>query len=132
MKAGDTVWGIAVTYHVTIDSIVTLNDLDPKNPIIWEGQKLKVQPNYTATPTLTPTEPATATESPAPTATVAPSDTPAPSLTPSQTPLAAAQIGDAGGGKGSFPIAGVVFLSVGLLLSVAYRFVVKAASFRKA
>lgn len=128
VKAGDTVWGIAVEYHSTIASIVALNDLDPEKPVIWLGEKLKVQPGYTATPTQAPT--AAATDTPAPTATFAPSDTPQPSATPVATQPAEPIAGTGGGGSG-IPLAGGVSLAAGLLLGVAYLFMARATSPRR-
>jgi uncharacterized protein YkwD/LysM repeat protein len=67
VKAGETIWSIALAYKVQESEIYKLNSLS--GDIIYVGQKLILQLPYTPTPTL-PT----------------PTYTPSPSHTPSRTP----------------------------------------------
>jgi len=69
VKAGDTLGGIAKSYDVTVDEIVTANSLD--SDIIWVGQKLTI-PVPPPPPTETPTATATPTATPTPTITPTP------------------------------------------------------------
>jgi LysM repeat protein len=70
VSIGQAPWSIAAAYDITVDELVALNNLG-KNPVIFEGQKLIIQPGYTPTPsptaTLTP-RPPTRTPIPAQTA----------------------------------------------------------------
>ncbi len=132
VQLGDTVWGIAVKYNASTDSIIALNDLNAKDPIIWVGQKLKVQPNYTATPTLPATETPTRTETLQPSATPTPSATLTlqPSPVPSETqPVEAAPIAETGG-RGGFPVLAAAFLGAGLVLGIVYLLMARASALR--
>jgi uncharacterized protein YkwD len=70
VSIGQAPWSIAAAYDITVDQLIALNNLG-KNPVIFEGQKLIIQPGYTPTPsptaTLTP-RPPTRTPIPAQTA----------------------------------------------------------------
>ena len=90
-EAGQTLWEIAVAYGKTVAELIAMNLLDTDNPVIYEGQKVIVQPAYTATttPTITNT-PLPPTRTPRPTFTprpTKPTSTPAPSATPTRKPL---------------------------------------------
>ncbi len=50
--SGQSLWGIAAAYDVTVDQIKDLNGLT--GDIITTGQELKIQGSYTPTPTLEP------------------------------------------------------------------------------
>ncbi len=83
VKAGQSLWSIAIAYGVKIAELIKMNNL-PEKPIVYIGQKILVFPS--STPTLSPTvtqttKPVTRT----PTATLVPK-TPTPSPTPSPTP----------------------------------------------
>jgi LysM repeat protein len=70
VSIGQAPWSIAAAYDITVDQLIALNSLGT-NPVIFEGQKLIIQPGYTPTPsptaTLTP-RPPTRTPIPAQTA----------------------------------------------------------------
>jgi LysM repeat protein len=83
VKAGQSLWSIAIAYGVKIAELIKTNNL-PEKPILYIGQKILVFPS--STPTLSPTvtntsKPVTRT----PTRTVVPK-TPTPSPTPTSTP----------------------------------------------
>lgn len=83
VKAGQSLWSIAIAYGVKIAELIKMNNL-PEKPIVYIGQKILVFPS--STPTLSPT--VTQTRKPitrTPTATLVPK-TPTPSPTPSPTP----------------------------------------------
>jgi LysM repeat protein len=71
---GVTLWDLAIAYGLRVDELVTFNRLSPSNPVIYEGQKIIIQPSFT------PTKTATITETPPP-----PTRTPRPTLTPRPT-----------------------------------------------
>lgn len=70
VETGQAPWSIAAAYDITLDQLVALNNLG-KNPVIYVGQKLIIQPAATPTPTPTVTltpRPPTRTPIPAQTA----------------------------------------------------------------
>ncbi len=80
VKAGDTLGGIAKSYSVTVDEIMTANNLG--SDVIRVGQKLTIPvppppPTDTPTPTKTPTATSTPTTTPTPTVTPTPTWGPA-------------------------------------------------------
>lgn len=87
---GQSLWAIAIGYGLKIADLLLLNQL-PTNAVIYEGQKLVIQPSFT--PTLTPTitetpPPATRTPTASPTPrTPTPTRTAAPTLTPTPKPF---------------------------------------------
>lgn len=86
VRAGETVWSIALIYDIASESIVALNGLNATQPVIYEGQRLLLRPAFTVTPTASPT-----VTPPPPTATLKPTRTlrpPRPTRTPG--PLQAA------------------------------------------
>lgn len=82
---GQSLWAIAIAYDITINDIITWNNLLP-TPVIFVGERLVVQiaPTPTLSPTITNTSiPATRTitptqtpNTPKPTATITPTPTP--------------------------------------------------------
>jgi len=66
VQSGDTIAGIAFAYETKVDCILRENGL-PQNPIIYEGQQIKVCILVTQTPTLTPTGGPGSTATPIPT-----------------------------------------------------------------
>lgn len=60
VQPGDTLWGIAVTYQVSMEDLKRWNNL-PATPNLWPGDRLIVQPSFTPAPS--------ATETPLPTVT---------------------------------------------------------------
>lgn len=87
VQPGQALWSIAIAYGVKIIDLIGLNNL-AATPVIYIGQKIIVQPSFTATisPTTTPTRlPATRTPAPSPTPKT-PTVTPTPTLTPTPTP----------------------------------------------
>ena len=55
VRAGETVWSIALIYDIASESIVALNGLNATQPVIYEGQRLLLRPAFTVTPTASPT-----------------------------------------------------------------------------
>lgn len=84
VRAGQALWTIAEAYKIPVEQLAALNNLDVKNPMIYEKQKLLIRPPFT------PTVTATITLTPrAPTRTPRPTFTPHPtraSATPTQSP----------------------------------------------
>jgi len=95
VRAGQSLWSIAIAYKTRIDALISANNLAPNNTIIYENQKLLIltatgtpPPTPSGTPDLTrqtPT-PTAATPSPTPTVTKRPSQTPTRLLTATATP----------------------------------------------
>lgn len=56
VQPGDTLWGIAVTYQVSMDDLKRWNNL-PATPNLWPGDRLIVQPSFTPAPSATETPP---------------------------------------------------------------------------
>ncbi len=71
VRSGQTLWEIAITYNLTLDDLLTLNNID-QNAILQPGDQLLVRE---AAPTAVPTLPPTETPIP-PTPTTAPTHTP--------------------------------------------------------
>ncbi len=81
VRSGQTLWEIAITYNLTLDDLLTLNNID-QNAILQPGDQLLVRE---AVPTAVPTLPSTETPVPAaPTAT--------PTLTPTTPSTAVASL----------------------------------------
>lgn len=78
VKIGQAPWSIAAAYDITVERLSALNNLGA-NPVIFEGQKLIIQPAFTPSPsptaTLTPRPP---TRTPIPARTAQPALTQAP------------------------------------------------------
>ncbi len=87
---GESLWGIAVSYGVTMDDIRGLNGMAAADTTIYEGQRLVIRTGVQ--PPLTPTplgaQPTSLTPLPLPSATPTrtPTRTPIPSPTPTATP----------------------------------------------
>lgn len=68
IQSGQTLSEIAYAYKVDWYSLAQLNDLDLDDPVIFEGEKLIIQPTFTITPTPTLTNtPRPPTRTPRPT-----------------------------------------------------------------
>jgi uncharacterized protein YkwD len=99
VKYGDTLWGIAEAYGVTIAQILTNSGLSSDTTAVFEGQTLIIQtatePSATPSPTQTQ-NPGTPTPTQVrPTLTPYPTSTPSPTRTPTQPPsLAHRVLGD--------------------------------------
>ncbi|MBI4928381.1 MAG: LysM peptidoglycan-binding domain-containing protein [Anaerolineae bacterium] len=115
---GQSLWGIAMAYGVTIDDILKINNL-PANTVIWPGDKLLILPAFTPTvsPTVTET-PVPATPSATPTSTLsAPTATSTPDNPPTETPRALVPV--LGSPPRQFAAVGIILISlVGLGLIV--------------
>jgi LysM repeat protein len=88
VRSGDTLWGIALRYKLTLDELLTYNGIND-TAMIFVGQELLIVP---PTPTVTPTPEATWTMTPAPTTAVVATPTPTPhppTFTPAVQPIAA-------------------------------------------
>lgn len=88
---GESLWGIAVSYGVTMDAIRGLNGMAASDTTIYEGQRLVIRTGVQAlSPTPTGAQPTTPTPppSPTPTPTRTPTRAPAPSPTPTAVPRA--------------------------------------------
>lgn len=44
VRIGDTLYGIAIKYRVSVDQLCRLNNIDKKNPVIFPGQKILISP----------------------------------------------------------------------------------------
>lgn len=42
--SGDTLYGIAIKYRVSVDELCRLNNINKKNPVIFPGQKILISP----------------------------------------------------------------------------------------
>ncbi|MEL7645614.1 MAG: LysM peptidoglycan-binding domain-containing protein [Anaerolineaceae bacterium] len=92
---GESLWGIAISYGVTMDNIRGLNGMAAADITIYEGQRLVIRTGVQ--PPLAPTsmgaQPTSLTQPPlpseTPTPTRAPTRTPVPSPTPTAAPIAA-------------------------------------------
>lgn len=130
VQTGDTLWSIALTYGLTLDTLLAYNDIDV-NALIREGQALYIRPPVQATETAVPTSPVTATPTampltptPSTTATATAMAT-AVSATPTPTPpVAAAMTGDPDFGTamliGSI-IAGIGLASLAVVAIITIR-----------
>lgn len=67
VRRGDTLWGIAIQYGLTLDALLALNAIS-QSTLIREGQALFIRAEPTAVPTPMPTLPPTATPLPTETA----------------------------------------------------------------
>jgi LysM repeat protein len=85
VKAGDTLWGVALRYGLTLEQLLSFNGINDR-AMIMVGQELLIVP---PTPPPTPTPEATWTMTPPPITAVFPSATPPPA-TSSATPTALA------------------------------------------
>jgi LysM repeat protein len=87
---GESLWGIAISYGVTMDSIRALNGMAAADTTIYEGQRLVIRTGVQ--PPLAPTpvgaEPTSQTPLPLPSATFTPTRSPTPTPAPSATPTA--------------------------------------------
>lgn len=118
VQYGETLYGIAEAYGVTLDQILTNNGLDSDDTDLYEGDVLVIQtatgPTATPTPTATP-DMGTATPTPIrPTMTPYPTSTPVPTATPTEKPpLLHRVMGDSKGvGIGLIAICGLGLLTV--------------------
>lgn len=89
VRPNDALWSIAISYGVTINDLLRLNNL-VAGSVIRPGQQIIVRPaptvTMTATPSQTPTPTRTASPTPRPTRTVTPTATDLPTVTPTATP----------------------------------------------
>jgi len=89
---GESLWGIAVSYGVTMDAIRGLNGMAASDTTIYEGQRLVIRKGVQAlAPTPTGAQPTSSPPpppSPTPTPTRTPTRAPAPSPTPTAVPSA--------------------------------------------
>jgi hypothetical protein len=89
VQYGETVAGIAEAYGISVGDLTGMNNLDPRNPIIYEKQVLIIRLAFTPTPYMTPTfTPRPPTRTPAPTRTPRPTSTPTQERTPEPTATA--------------------------------------------
>jgi len=89
---GESLWGIAVSYGVTMDAIRGLNGMAASDTTIYEGQRLVIRTGVQAlAPTPTGAQPTSLTPLPLPSATPTPTRTPTRTPAPSHTPTATPQ-----------------------------------------
>ena len=79
VKSGDTAWGIALAYGLTLEQLAAFNNMDP-NTLLQIGQELSIRAP-TETPTATPPPTETPTGTPTPEIDLAMLVTPSPSAT---------------------------------------------------
>ncbi len=73
VSAGESLWTISMAYGVDVNTLIGINDLDAKGPVIYPGQKIIIQPAFTQTVSPTPSEtPRQPTRTARPTATLRP------------------------------------------------------------
>lgn len=94
IKYGETLVNIAEAYGVSLADLISMNKLDPNNPVYYEGQVLIIRNAFTATPFVTatftprpPTRTPQPTRTPRPTRTITPIRTPEPTQTATAEPL---------------------------------------------
>lgn len=126
VKAGETLWQIAISYGVKIDDILTNSGLALGTTAVYENQVLVIKTESpvtdTPTPTETPIQP-TATNTPLrPTRTPFPTRTPAPTAT--ATPKAPITYQVFGNSK-NVGIVLVSICSLGLAAVIIFGFVIK-------
>lgn len=133
VKPGDTLWGVALVYGLTLETLLAYNDISV-NALLQEGQELYIRPPVTETATAVPTLPATPTPaaiaaalaSTLPPATVPALTTavPSPTLTPTPTPDTTQSTTNSGFGAamliGSI-IAGVGLASLAVVAIIVIR-----------
>ncbi|MCA9932768.1 MAG: LysM peptidoglycan-binding domain-containing protein [Ardenticatenaceae bacterium] len=125
VHSGDTLWGVALAYGLSLDQLLAWNGLD-QNALIVEGQALYIRATETPVPTPTPTFTPMPPDTPVPTATavlnavIASSTRTTPVAPPAvegtavaQTPAAFSEAKP--GGFGSAMLIGSVIAAVGLL-----------------
>lgn len=84
VKQGQAYWSIAIAYGITINDLITMNNLS-QSSVLSIGQKLRIHGPYTATPVLSET-PTLEPDTPTPTITQTPTITPTPTQTATPTP----------------------------------------------
>jgi uncharacterized protein YkwD/LysM repeat protein len=122
VRAGQTLWEVALTYGLTLDELLALNGLTADS-IIQPGEQLLVrQPDPTATPMSVPTAVSSAAQAtPSPTPTLTPTAVSASIAVPSPTAAAVPTVatpqtnGAANTGNGRSLIIGLVVFGVGML-----------------
>jgi LysM repeat protein len=94
LKYGETLVNIATTYGISVNDLISINRLDPNNPVYYEGQVLIIRNAFTPTPFITstytprpPTRTPMPTRTPRPTRTATVFETPAPTETSTAEPL---------------------------------------------
>lgn len=86
IKYGETLVDIAEAYGLSLSELISINKLDPKNPVYYENDVLIIRVAFTETPFMTATyTPRPATRTPMPTRTPRPSRTPTPVRSPQPT-----------------------------------------------
>lgn len=86
VKYGQTLTIIAAAYGIPLSELIAINQLDPNNPAIFEGQPLLIRIAFTETPFMTLTfTPRPPTRTPLPTRTPRPTHTNTPILSPTPT-----------------------------------------------
>jgi len=86
IKYGETLVDIAQAYGISLSDLISINKLDPKNPLYYENQPLIIRLAFTPTPYITTTfTPRPPTRTPLATRTPRPTRTPTPYLSPIPT-----------------------------------------------
>jgi LysM repeat protein len=88
VKSGDTAWGIALRYGLTLEQLAAFNNISP-DAFLQIGQELLIRP-----PTATPEPTATPTTTPAPTQVLLETVTPRPSAEPTAVAMLAPEAAD--------------------------------------
>lgn len=94
IKYGETLVSIAEAYGIPLQDLISMNRLDPNNPVYYEGDVLIIRNAFTPTPFITstftprpPTRTPQPTRTPRPTRTATVPVTPAPTATDTPEPL---------------------------------------------
>jgi LysM repeat protein len=125
VKSGDTLWGVALRYGLTLEQLLTFNGIHD-SAMLFIGQELLIVPP-TPPPTSTP-EP-TWTLTPAEATAVPPTRTPTPLTTPTFTPTALSSLPDAAATEpvapdlGQMVGIGAMALALGLILIAGIGFI---------
>jgi LysM repeat protein len=127
---GETLVQIAAAYGISLPELISINKLDPNNPVYYENQVLIIRVAFTETPFMTATytpRPATRTpmptRTPRPTRTITPIRTPAPSQTNTAPPLVnLPAIEDLGPARPAMAYAFIAISVVGLLVLIFTAF----------
>jgi LysM repeat protein len=124
IQYGETLVDIASAYGLTLPELISMNRLDPNNPVYYENDVLVIRPAFTETPFITttftprpPTRTPMPSRTPRPTRTITPIRSPEPTRTDTPQPLIALpSIDDLGSARNAVAYAFIAISAVGLLV----------------